>query len=192
MGSSRTLFALALTLFALPACSTGPVDATASMEIVQFEDLKVAWQGCSLDAETGEQENPNCRNSNPLIVRVDARVRDIDTELPVNNVRVWFNSTYELIYLLPQEVLEAIEVPVTEGWDEVLARGEVWAEFAGTFEGDYRPTYHESWTDSNGMASVWLYIQEMPRNETGRSVESSIAISIATDVQYLKLAPSAG
>ena len=40
MGSPK-LLALTLALFALPACSTGPVDATYQHEIIQFEDLKV-------------------------------------------------------------------------------------------------------------------------------------------------------
>jgi hypothetical protein len=189
MALSR-LLVLPLAMLLLPACSTGAVDATYQHELVQFEDFTVAWTGCTLDATTGQQDNPNCQNSNPVILRLDARVRDTETELPVNNVRVWFNSGYELVYLLPQEVLEAIEVPITEGWDDVLGRGEVWAEFAGTFEGDYRPTYHESPTDQNGVASVWLYIQEMPRNETGQASAAQITVSIASDVQIFKLTPA--
>ncbi len=183
------LLTLALSLLLFPACSTGPVDATFRHELVAFEDIKISWQGCALDTETGAQTVPNCQNSSPVILRLDARVRDTETDLPVNNVRVWFNSGYELIYLLPQEVLEAIEVPITEGWDEVLGRGEVWAEFAGTFEGDYRPTYHETSTDQNGLATVWLYIQEMPRGPAGIAVEGSVMVSIASDVQILKLSP---
>ncbi len=184
------LLALPLMMLLLPACSTGPVDATYRHELVQFEDMQVSWMGCSLDAETGQQENPNCQNSNPIILRLDARVRDIETELPANNVRVWLNSGYELVYLLPQEVLEAIEVPITEGWDDVLGRGEVWAEFAGTFEGDYRPTYHETATDQNGMATVWLYIQEMPRAIAGTAVQTNIVVSTATSTELLVLTPS--
>ena len=186
------LFAVALMGLLLPACSTGPVDATYRHEIVAFEDLQVNWIGCQLDQETGQQQNPNCQNGNPVIIRLDARVRDIDTELPVNNVRVWFNSAYERVYLLPQEVLEAIEIPVTEGWDEAMGRGDIWAEFAGTFEGDYRPTYHEGWTNQAGVASVWLYIEEMPRSEQGQATETSIIVSTATDVALMKLTPSAG
>ncbi len=186
------LLTLSLTLLMLPACSTGPVDATYRHELAAFEDFKISWLGCATDAETGQQENLACQNSNPIILRLDARVRDTESDLPVNNVRVWFNSGYELIYLLPQEVLEAIEVPVTEGWDEVLGRGEIWAEFAGTFEGDYRPTYHEGSTDQNGVATVWLYIQEMPRNAGGLATETSVTISTASDTEILRLTPAAG
>ena len=184
------LLALPLMMLLLPACSTGPVDATYRHQLVSFEDVPIAWTGCTIDNQTGQQENPNCQNSPPVILRLDARVRDAETELPANNVRVWFNSGYELVYLLPQEVLEAIEVPVTEGWDEVLGRGEIWAEFAGTFEGDYRPTYHETATDQNGMASVWLFIQEMPREAGGAAQETSVLVSTATSTEIFKLTPS--
>ena len=99
-----------LAALVLPACSTGPVDATFNYELVDMEDMIVPWVGCQIDQLTGQPLNPNCQVSDPVIFRLDARVRDTDTQTPGNNIRVWFTSTYGDIYLLPQEVLEAINV----------------------------------------------------------------------------------
>ena len=173
---------------ALPACSSGPVDATYNLELVPFEDLQMPWTGCEVDSETGELNNPNCRVSDPVIFRLDARVRDGDTLVPANNIRVWFTSPFNQIFLLPQEVLEAIEVPTTERWNDVLDRGEIWAEFSGNYEGDYRPTYHETWTDRRGMASVWVWVDSMPVDATGKALAADLQVSIASDIEVLKMA----
>lgn len=178
---SKKLLILALAALVLPACSTGPVDATFNYELMDMEDLIVPWVGCQIDQTTGQQLNPNCQVSDPVIFRLDARVRDTDTQTPGNNIRVWFTSTYGDIYLLPQEVLEAINVPSGGDWDTVIDRGEIWAEFSGRFDGNYRPTYHEGWTDSRGVASVWVFVNTMATNEQGGVIQSQIQVNIASD-----------
>jgi hypothetical protein len=172
------------TLLLLGGCVSAPVDAPYYARIAEFEDTEVPWQGCRRDQNTGELQNPNCLQSNPVIFRMDARVFDARTELPMNNVRIWFTSPFNRIYLLPQEVLEAIELPESNpdsGWTVATEdQQELWAEFAGTFEDDYRPTYHEGYTDNNGTATVWVFVEEMPLNEQGLALETGIGVGIAS------------
>ena len=171
----------------LGGCVAGPIDATYNLELAPFEDVAVPWFGCARDTSTGELQNPNCRPSDPVIFRFDARVRDAETQLPQNSIRVWMTSPYSRIFLLPQEVLEAINVPNTENWADVMNRGEIWAEFSGNYEGDYRPTYLETWTDNRGLATVWVWIDEMPLNASGQATAAEIQVSIASDTELLKL-----
>ncbi|MCO4770332.1 MAG: hypothetical protein KDA24_09910 [Deltaproteobacteria bacterium] len=183
----KKLLILAAAGLILPACSTGPVDATFQYEIIDFEDVQVPWVGCTIDPTTGQLTNPSCQPSPPVIFRLDARVRNEDSEIPANNIRTWFTSTYSDIYLLPQEVLEAINIPSGGDWDTVTNRGEIWAEFSGRFDGNYRPTYHEGWTDKRGMASVWVFVNSMPTDESGGVIESAIQIGIASDSAFIRL-----
>ena len=118
---------------------------------------------------------------------MDARVRDVNTEAPANNIRVWFTSPYSDVYLLPQEVLEALNVPSGGDWDQVIDRGEIWAEFSGRFDGNYRPTYHEGWTDRRGVASVWVWVNTMPTDESGAPLQTQVQVSIASDTTALRL-----
>jgi hypothetical protein len=181
------LLTLALAALVLPACSTGPIDATFNYELTEFEDLTIPWRGCQIDATTGLQQNPNCAVSDPVIFRLDARVRDANSLVPANNIRTWFTSPYNDIYLFPQEVLEAIQVPSGGDWDQVIDRGEIWAEFSGRFDGNYRPNYHEGWTDRRGVASVWVWVNSMPRQETGAATQTELHVSIASDTAIVRL-----
>ncbi len=171
-------------LFVLSGCVSAPVDAPYYARIQEFEDTEVPWIGCRRDQNTGELQNPNCLVSDPVIFRLDARVYDTRSLLPMNNVRIWFSSPFNRIYLLPQEVLEAIELPPDDpdsGWTSATQdQQELWAEFAGTFEDDYRPTYHEGYTDGSGNATVWIYVESMPIDEQGQAVETAISVGIAS------------
>ena len=190
------LFAFAgfTVLFVLSGCVSAPVDAPYYARILEWEeDLEVPWVGCRRAQDTGELQNPNCTESDPVIIRLDARVYDDRTLLPMNNVRIWFTSPHREIYLLPQEVLEAIELPTDpdSGWTTATQdQQELWAEFAGTFEDDYRPTYHEGYTDRSGMATVWIYVERMPIDEQGQALETQITVSIASHTQVVALKTS--
>ena len=185
--TGKLLLPLAAAAMALGGCSTGPVDATYNYELAEFEDITVPWFGCTVDQTTGQPQNPNCTVSDPLIFRLDARVRDINTEVPANNVRIWFTSAYSDIYLLPQEVVEALSLPSEGAWNSLIDDGEIWAEFTGRLDGDYRPTYHESWTDKNGLASVWVWVNSLPTDETGSATQSELSVSIASDTALVRL-----
>ena len=182
---SKKLLILAFAALLLPACATGPVDATYNYEIVEMDDFQLPWTGCLLDQQTGQPLNPECEPSPPVIVRLDARVRDSLTNIPANNVRIWFNSAYSDAYLLPPEVLEAIEIPSGGNWDTVTNQGEVWAEFSGTWDGNYRPTYFEGWTDKNGLASAFLFVNTMPTNPTGQPIQMTVTVSTASDTEII-------
>ncbi len=169
------------------ACDAGPWDAPPNSEIVDIEDIQVSWTGCSIDQTTGELQNPGCEQSPPVIFRLDALVRNETTLSPLNNIRIWYTSGYKNIYLLPQEVLEAVTTPESPRWADVAGDGEIFAEFAGTFEGDYRPTYYEGWTDNQGVSTVWIWIDSMPLDETGKAKESGIIVSIGAETEIVSL-----
>ena len=69
----------------------------------------MSWVGCKIDEATGLLSNPLCEESDPVIFRLDILVQDERSIQPLNNVRIWFTSGFNKIYLLPQDVLEAIE-----------------------------------------------------------------------------------
>jgi hypothetical protein len=181
------LFLAALALTFVTGCDAGPWDAPPYAEIGEIEDIQVAWSSCRLDPLSGLPQTPGCENDPPIIIPINAMVRDVRNGSPLNNVRIWYASGFNKIFLLPQEVLEAVDLPDTERWAYLAGEGNVYAEFSGTFDGDYRPTFYEGWTDSHGLSSVWLYIEEMPTDDTGQPKESGVIISIGVDTITLKL-----
>ena len=164
------------------SCANGPWQAPPGTVINEVEDVKVAWFACQIDPLTGQPLDQNCnleQPSPPVIFPLTIYLTNEDTEEPVNNVWVEVTSGFEDIYLLPQEVIEAVIYPDTENWQEVAASDEIWAQFSGTFEGDYRPTYLQTSTDNNGLAKLWVWVQRMPVDtQAGQAKESSIMIDI--------------
>jgi len=175
----------------LLGCDAGPWDAPPYAEISEIEDINVSWTSCRLDPLTGLPQTPGCEPDPPVILPLNIMVRDARYSSPLNNVKIWYSSGYHKIYLLPQEVLEAVELPETDRWAYLAERGDVFAEFSGAFDGDYKPTFYEGWTDANGLSSVWVYIEEMPTDDTGQARESGILISIGVDTLTVKLGVSA-
>lgn len=189
----RTALASLLVLAGAAGCSTEPVEAPYYSDLLVPEEIGISWFGCEIEVETGLPTNPFCENSDPVVVRLTVRVIEEESEIPMNNIRVYFNSGFSSIYLLPTEVLRAVEVPSDgdDGEDEWgRVSEEVWAEFAAQYAGDYRPTYHEGFTDSSGNAEVWLWVDEMPRDSTGKAVEAEIGVSTAADFQVISLTPA--
>ncbi|MCP4869318.1 MAG: hypothetical protein GY898_11435 [Proteobacteria bacterium] len=164
------------------SCANGPWQAPPGTAIGEIEDIKVAWFACPVDPITGAALNPSCnleQPSPPVIFPLTIYLVNEDTESPVNNVWVEITSGFEDVYLLPQEVIEAVIYPDTENWQDVATSDEIWAQFSGTFEGDYRPTYLQTYTDQYGMAKLWVWVQRMPIDtQAGTAKESSILIDI--------------
>ncbi|MBJ94689.1 MAG: hypothetical protein CMP23_09500 [Rickettsiales bacterium] len=175
----------------LVGCDAGPWDAPPYAAIDEVEDIQVAWQACRLDPLTGGPQTPGCENDPPIIMPLNVMVRDARYNTPLNNVKIWYASGHSKIYLLPQEVVEVVGVPDTERWDYVTERGDTFAEFSNAFDGDYRPTFYQGWTDDSGLSSVWLFIEEMPMDDTGQARESGILISIGVDTLTVKLGVAA-
>ncbi len=182
---------LCALLLAASGCANGPWDAPPGSVLNDFEDMRISWFGCQTDPASGEPLNPNCnieQPSPPVIFPLSLSVVNGETLLPVNNVWLSVTTGFKDIYVLPQEVIEAIALPDTDNWSDVAATDEVWAEFSGTFEGDYRPTYLETWTDNNGQVDVWVWIQKMPIDpSSGQAVQSSILVDIGVDSATLGL-----
>jgi hypothetical protein len=183
-----------LTLLSLAvlgtACDTGPWDAPPGSEIQAVEDIRVSWFGCVVDPTTGELQNPACEPSPPVQIPMVMQVMDSGSGVPLNNIRISFTSGYGEIYLLPQEVIEAISLPDTENWAEIMQDGEIWAEFTGSWEGEYRPTYYETWTDNNGLARFWIWVNEMPLDATGNPKDTFVRADIGVDHKFVKLTSS--
>jgi len=173
-----------LLALALAGCDNGPWDAPPNSQIKDIEDIKVAWFGCGTDAE------PGCVESGAVVFPLTAIVVD-QYEEPLNNVRVTYASGWNEIYLLPREVIEALALPDTERWTEIADSGQVWAQFSGNLEADYYPTFFEGWTEGNGTAEVWVWIDSMPTDaQTGQAKEAGILIDIGVDQLAVKLQPS--
>ena len=187
---------LAVVAVALSGCNAGPWDAPPGRILDDEEDFKVSWFGCQIDPLTFQPLDPNCdldQPSPPVIIPFSIGVTDEETTTPVNNIWVRVSSGFKDVYLLPQEVIEAVALPDTENWQDVAASGEVWAEFSGSFEGDYRPTFVETWTDNNGQVDFWIWVDKMPVDPvSGQAVETSVLIDIGVDSATLLLQPGAG
>lgn len=187
----HALLFFAVVAIATTGCNAGPWDAPPGSVISDVEDVKVAWFGCVLNPETGEAQSPNCdinQPSPPVIFPYRVAITNEDTELPVNNVWVRASSGFADIYILPQEVIEALALPDTENWNEIAESGEVWAQFSGDFEGDYRPTFLETWTDNNGQIDFWVWVQKLPVDpQSGQAKESGIMLDIGVDSAVVAL-----
>ncbi|MEE2829300.1 MAG: hypothetical protein VX498_08940 [Myxococcota bacterium] len=183
---ATSLIALSL-LVVSSACDTGPWDAPPGSEIAEVEDIEVSWFGCLLDPVTGAQQNPNCEISPPVQIPVTVLVQNATTLVPLNNIRITFTSGFTDVYLLPQEVIEAIALPDTESWAAIMSNGEIWAEFSGQWEGDYRPTYYETWTDNNGLAEFWVWVERMPQDPTGLPKETFVRADIGVHHTFISL-----
>jgi len=184
------LFSAVVGLGLFVGCDSGPWDAPPYAEIDDIEDINVSWTACRLDPLTGGPQTPGCENDPPVILPLTVMVRDVRTNSPLNNVRIWYASGFHKILLLPQEVLEAVDLPDTDRWEYLAGQGNVFAEFSGTFDGNYRPTFYEGWTDSHGLSNVWLYIEEMPTDDSGQPKEAGVMISIGVDTITVKLGSS--
>lgn len=180
-----------IAVILLAGCDSGPWDAPAGTVIQEIDSFQVSWFGCQVDPATGEALNPTCdleQPSPPVIFPITINVFDEETEWPVNNVWVRISSGFKDIYLLPQEVIEAIALPDTENWSDIEATEEVWAEFSGTWEGDYKPTFLETWSDNNGQAQVWVWVQMMPLDPaSGQAKQSSVMVDIGVDMMLIDL-----
>jgi len=189
----RTHIAL-LTLLSIAAltagCDTGPWDAPPGSEIQDIDDLRVPWFGCLQDPTTGANQAENCQDSGPVQIPVTIQVLDGNSSLPLNNIRIAFTSGYNDILLLPQEVIEALAVPEGGSWDQVVSDGEIWAEFTGEWDGDYRPTYYETWTDNQGLARFWIWVEAMPKDATGTAKDSFVLADIGVHQAIIKLTSS--
>lgn len=183
------LVLLTLLMFVLSGCATGPFDAPPSAKFGDVEDIIVPWFSCPINETSGEVEE-GCAESDAVIFPLSIFVLDKDTDLPINNVRVTFTSLFKDIYVMPQSVIEAVVLPESERWSDVAAGGEVFAQFSGNFEGDYRPTFHDTWTDGAGRARTWVVVQRMPTDAVGQVVESTIIIDMGIETLAFKLQSS--
>jgi len=176
---------------AVTSCANGPWPAPPGAEIGELVDIKVAWFACQVDPLTGIPLNENCdieQPSPPVIFPLTIYVQDGNTEDPINNIWVEVTSGFHDVYLLPQEVIEAVIYPDTDRWQDVAGSDEIWAQFSGSFEGDYKPTYLQTYTDNNGLAKLWVWVQRMPvDSQSGQAKESSILVDIGVDSAVINL-----
>jgi len=181
---------LSLVVFAGVGCTNGPIFAPPGATVQPPEPPPIAWRNCLLDPLTGGVVALGCENPDPMLISMTSVALDGTTQLPLNNVRMSYTSGYSGIYLLPQEVVEAVEIPDTPNWQRLAGDGRLFAEFTYRFEGDYRPTYFETGTNRVGAGRVWVFINEMPFDPgTGQAAGTSIVVDIYTESALIQLQP---
>ena len=103
-----------VAIILLAGCDNGPWAAPPGSVIQEIDAYQISWFGCQVDPLTGEPLSAACdieQPSPPVIFPLTLNVYDEVTEYPVNNVWLRVTSGYADIYLLPQEVIEALARP---------------------------------------------------------------------------------
>jgi hypothetical protein len=178
-------FVAAAVMIGSLGCGRGPFDAPPGALISEIDDIKVSWSGCDIDPQTGEQVNPNCETSPPVLIKLTLQVANETTRQPYNNVWISFMSTWHEIFTLPPEVIEAVELPAEGNWGDV--EGTV-AEIAGyQADEEYRPTYYETATDKWGRGEVWIWVETMPTDDAGEVKDGGIIVDIGSDWKLIKM-----
>lgn len=168
----------------------GPYPAPANAEFADLEDLEVPWYACLRDPTTGEKLNPTCEDPRPIAIRLDAFVHDPETGYGYNNVRVSFSSGYNDIFVLPAQAMPQLDYPDTQGWQNIPPE-DVYADFQDDKGWEdtvgYGSTYAEVATDSQGVASVFVWVEGMPVDEAGQVGGAAIFISSGVETKRIKL-----
>ncbi len=171
----RLMLLLTGGALALSTACMAPVNAPFGAEIGELEDVKLGW-----DAEYAG--NPNIW----ALFRVDFQVYDEDDAVPYNNVVLEVFSGYEYVYVLPTGVINVANCPQGEGqWDTYCSDpNQTWGELTGDFNSALTPTFYRGYTDSRGVESVWIWIEDMPiigEDDNVSVGEVSISASIGVD-----------
>jgi hypothetical protein len=169
---------------ALSTACMAPVNAPSGAVIGDLEDVQVGWVA----------EYEGLANVWALF-RVDFNVYDEEDSVPYNNVVLEVFSGYESVYVLPTGVINVANCPQGEGqWDTYCSDpNQTWGELTGDFNSALTPTFYRGYTDSRGVESVWIWIEDMPvaGEEEGAAVSSvSITASIGVDSKSFTITPN--
>jgi hypothetical protein len=168
---TRIMLLLMGVALALTTACMAPVNAPYDAELADLDGVTVAW-------DASYEGEPNIW----ALFRVDFYVSSSEDKVPYNNVVLEVFSGYEHVYVLPTGVINVANCPQGEGqWDTYCSDpNQTWGELTGDFNSALTPTFYRGYTDSRGVESVWLWIEDMP--VTDESVGSvSITASIGVD-----------
>lgn len=164
------------------ACAA-PVNAPTGAVLGDIEDVTVTW-----DASWWDDANAWA------LYRVDFNVFDEDDFAPYNNVVIEVFSGFERVYVLPTGVINVANCPQGEGqWDEYCADpNQTWGELTGDFNNALTPTFYRGYTDSRGVETVWIWIEDMPVTEDEAVGNVSITATIGVDSSGFEIMAGGG
>lgn len=170
---TRIMLLLTGGALALTTACMAPVNAPMGAQLMEIENVNVAW-------DASYAGDPNIW----ALVRVDFNVWNEEDEIPYNNVVIEVFSGFEHVYVLPTGVINVANCPQGEGqWDTYCSDpNQTWGELTGDFNSALTPTFYRGYTDSRGVESVWLWVEDMPiAGETETVGPVTITASIGVD-----------
>jgi len=162
------------------ACAA-PVNAPSTAVLGEVEDFMVSWDAAWWDSA-----------NHWALYRVDFTVYDDQENVPYNNVVIEVFSGFERVYVLPTGVINVANCPQGEGqWDTYCSDpNQTWGELTGDFNNALTPTFYRGYTDSRGVESVWIWIEDMPVDEEENVGNVSITASIGVDTSGFEIMPA--
>ncbi len=146
--------------------------------------LEYPWLDCELDPATGEPVNPNCVGHEPAVLHISVLLR---AEQIVDVV-----SDAAGILVVRQDQIVAIPTPPTEEWLESNLDDEVWAERSGVISGEPSASLLGLEADERGPTLAFIVVDDPPRDDAGRAIESIVTLSTASEQHEVTLRPVGG
>lgn len=172
-------------VFVALGCSCVPGEPVA--EAVPLPDLEFPWAVCELDPST-LLPDPGCVAPPPVVMHLAVAARDAANGGPMEGVDVSVSAADPGVYVLPQEHLEAVPLPNAAPWNEDALGDQVWAELSYGTSVEPGGTF-DTVTDEEGVALVFVLVEEMPGEAEGNATESTLLVSVGDASQTLRLIP---
>ena len=179
------LAAASLSLVWAMACSA-PMSAPPGAVLNDLEDVSIAWD----PAWYGDGEHDDYW----ALLRVDFYVYDEEQEVPYNNVVIEIFSGYKETYILPTGVINVTNCPQGEGqWDSYCSDpDQTWGQMTGDFNESLKPTYYRGYTDSRGVETVWIWVEDLPVDEEESVGAVTITATIGVDTKMFEISAGTG
>ncbi len=182
----RLLLAVSTLGLVLATACGDPMDAPPGAVITTVDSMNLFWDG----EWVGDPEHW-------AMARVDFYVTDQVEGTAYNNVAIEIMSGYEGVYILPTGVINVANCPSGEGqWSGYCSDpNQTWGELTGDFNDALRPTFYRGYTDSRGVETIWIWIEDMPVSGSGDGATVgavTISASIGVDAVAFEIAGGSG
>lgn len=140
--------------YALVVMMVGALGCGDASLLSPMPDLSVPWVTCERDPTTGAPVQPNCSDSEPIVVHLMPRASRAG--IPSSRVEVTGTTDHEGVVVLAPSGVEAVEHPpeLPEAW---FARS-MFLNFAGAWD----PSLGSATTTRQGRAELYLGIESFP------------------------------
>ena len=167
----RMMLSMVGGAFVFATACTAPVNAPSGAKIGEMEDVSISWDASWWD-----------ESSIWALYRIDFTVYDEEDDLPYNNVVIEVFSGYERVYVLPTGVINVENCPQGEGqWDTYCSDpNQTWGQLTGDFNNALTPTFYRGYTDSRGVESIWLWIEDLP--VSGEELDTVGGVTISASI----------